>query len=117
MIYLIYTAGQSGPADAGLCAEAIRLARILASLMPDEPEVTGLLALLLLTESRRASRTRPDGTLVLLGEQDRREWDRALIEQGHELVRRCLRLDQPRPLPAPGRDQRRSHGRGERRGD
>jgi RNA polymerase sigma-70 factor (ECF subfamily) len=97
VIYLIYTAGQSGAAEPGLCAEAIRLARILASLMPDEPEVTGLLALLLLTESRRASRTRPDGTVVLLGEQDRRQWDRALIEEGHELVRRCLRRDEPGP--------------------
>jgi RNA polymerase sigma-70 factor (ECF subfamily) len=97
VIYLVYTAGQSGAAESGLCAEAIRLARILASLMPDEPEVTGLLALLLLTESRRASRTRPDGTLVLLDEQDRRDWDRALIEEGQELVRRCLRRDQPGP--------------------
>jgi RNA polymerase sigma-70 factor, ECF subfamily len=97
VIYLVYTAGQSGAAESGLCAEAIRLARIVASLMPDEPEVTGLLALLLLTESRRASRTRPDGTLVLLDEQDRRDWDRALIEEGQELVRRCLRRDQPGP--------------------
>ena len=97
VVYLVYTAGQSGAAEPGLCAEAIRLARILASLMPDEPEVAGLLALLLLTESRRASRTRPDGTLVLLGQQDRSEWDRDLIEEGHELVRRCLRRDQPGP--------------------
>jgi RNA polymerase sigma-70 factor, ECF subfamily len=59
-----------------LCPEAIRLARILAALMPDEPEVAGLLALLLLTESRRPSRTRPDGSLVLLAEQDRSVWDR-----------------------------------------
>jgi len=63
--------------------------------MPDEPEVAGLLALLLLTESRRASRTRPDGSLVLLGEQDRRHWDRALIEEGQAIVRRCLRRNQP----------------------
>ena len=62
-------AGQ--PGRTGPVLEAIRLARILATLMPDEPEVAGLLALLLLTESRRASRTRPDGSLVLLGEQDR----------------------------------------------
>ena len=70
VVYLIYTAGLASPAEPGLCQEAIRLARILATLMPDEPEVAGLLALLLLTESRRASRTRPDGSLVLLGEQD-----------------------------------------------
>jgi RNA polymerase sigma-70 factor (ECF subfamily) len=62
--------------------------------MPDEPEVAGLLALLLLTESRRASRTRPDGSLVVLGEQDRERWDQALIEEGQAIVRRCLRRDQ-----------------------
>src|SRR5207302_26513 len=72
-------------------------ARILATLMPDEPEVAGLLALLLLTESRRASRTRPDGSLVLLGEQDRRQWDRTLIEEGQAIVRQCLRRNQPGP--------------------
>ncbi len=95
VLYLVYNAGLASPAEAGLCSEAIRLARILATLMPDEPEVAGLLALLLLTESRRASRTRPDGTLVLLGEQDRRRWDRALIEEGQAIVRRCLRRNQP----------------------
>ena len=67
----IYTAGLNGPAEPGLCPEAIRLARTLATLMPEEMEVAGLLALLLLTESRRATRTRPDGSLTLLGEQDR----------------------------------------------
>jgi RNA polymerase sigma-70 factor (ECF subfamily) len=97
VVYLVYNAGLSSPAEAGLCLEAIRLARILATLMPDEPEVAGLLALLLLTESRRASRTRPDGSLVLLGEQDRRRWDRALIEEGQAIVRRCLRRNQPGP--------------------
>jgi RNA polymerase sigma-70 factor (ECF subfamily) len=97
VVYLIYTAGLTSPTEPGLCPEAIRLARILATLMPDEPEVAGLLALLLLTESRRASRTRPDGSLVLLGEQDRRRWDRALIEEGQAIVRRCLRRDQPGP--------------------
>jgi RNA polymerase sigma-70 factor, ECF subfamily len=97
VVYLIYNAGvtMTSPAAPGLCAEGIRLARILGALMPDEPEVDGLLALLLLTESRRASRTRPDGSLVLLGEQDRTRWDRALIEQGQAIVRRCLRRDQP----------------------
>jgi RNA polymerase sigma-70 factor (ECF subfamily) len=97
VVYLIYNAGLSSPADPGLCAEAIRLARILAALMPDEPEVAGLLALLLLTESRRASRTRPDGSLVLLGEQDRSRWNQALIEEGQAIVSRCLRRNQPGP--------------------
>ena len=95
VVYLVYNAGLANPADAGLCQEAIRLARILTALMPDEPEVAGLLALLLLSESRRASRTRPDGSLVLLGEQDRGRWDRALIEEGQAIVRRCLRRNEP----------------------
>jgi RNA polymerase sigma-70 factor, ECF subfamily len=97
VIYLIYNAGLSSPAEPGLCAEAIWLARTLAALLPDEPEVAGLLALLLLTESRRASRTRPDGSMVLLGEQDRTRWDRALIEEGQAILRRCLRRNQPGP--------------------
>jgi RNA polymerase sigma-70 factor (ECF subfamily) len=97
VVYLLYNAGLTGPAEPSLCSEAIRLARVLATLMPDEPEVAGLLALLLLTESRRASRMRPDGSLVLLGEQDRRRWDRALIEEGQAIVRRCLRRNQPGP--------------------
>jgi RNA polymerase sigma-70 factor, ECF subfamily len=95
VVYLIYTAGLPSPAEPGLGPEAIRLARILATLMPDEPEVAGLLALLLLTESRRASRTRPDGSLVLLSEQDRSRWDRALIEEGQAIVRQCLRRNHP----------------------
>ncbi len=95
VVYLVYNAGLSRSAEPGLCSEAIRLARILATLMPDEPEVAGLLALLLLIESRRASRTGPDGSLVLLGEQDRTRWDRALIEEGQAIVRRCLRRNQP----------------------
>jgi RNA polymerase sigma-70 factor (ECF subfamily) len=95
VVYLIYNAGLTSPAEPDLCAEAIQLARILASLMPDEPEVAGLLALLLLTESRRSLRTRPDGSLVLLGEQDRTRWDRALIAEGQAILRRCLRRNQP----------------------
>jgi len=95
VIYLIYNAGLTSQTEPGLCPEAIRLARILATLMPDEPEVAGLLALLLLTESRRASRTRPDGDLVLLGEQDRTQWDRDLIEEGQAIVRQCLRRNRP----------------------
>jgi RNA polymerase sigma-70 factor, ECF subfamily len=97
VVYLVYNAGLSGPTDLDLCAEGIRLAWTLAALLPDEPEVAGLLALLLLTESRRASRTRPDGSLVLLGEQDRSRWDRALIDQGQAIVRRCLGRNQPGP--------------------
>src|SRR5258707_2778569 len=89
VVYLIYTAGQISQAKPGLCAEAIRLARILATLMPDEPEGAGLLALLLLTESRRTSRIRPDGTLALLSEQDRSRWDRSRIEEGQGTVRAC----------------------------
>ena len=97
VVYLVYNAGLTSPAEPGLSLEAIRLARLLATLMPDEPEVAGLLALLLLTESRRASRLRPDGSLVLLGDQDRSRWDRALTEEGHAIVRRCLRRNQPGP--------------------
>jgi RNA polymerase sigma-70 factor (ECF subfamily) len=97
VVYLIYTAGLTGPADPGLCAEGIRLARILATLLPDEPEVAGLLALLLLTESRRASRLAPDGSLVLLGEQDRTRWDQALIQEGQAILRWCLGRNQPGP--------------------
>jgi len=97
VVYLVYNAGLSGPAEPDLCAEAIRLARILAALMPDEPEVAGLLALLLLTESRRASRTRPDGSLVVLGEQDRTRWGRALIAEGQAILRQCVRRNQPGP--------------------
>src|SRR5206468_1029553 len=95
VVYLVYNTGLTSTTDPDLCSEAIRLARCLATLMPEEPEVAGLLALLLLTESRRASRTRPDGSLVLLGEQDRRQWDRAMIEEGQAIVRQCLRRNQP----------------------
>ncbi len=94
-VYLIYNAGLTSSDEPGLCFEAIRLARILVTLMPDEPEVDGLLALMLLTESRRASRIRPDGALVLLGDQDRTQWDRSLIEEGQAILRRCLRRNQP----------------------
>jgi RNA polymerase sigma-70 factor, ECF subfamily len=95
VVYLIFTEGHLGRED--LCAEAIRLGRVLHGLMPDEPEVTGLLGLMLLIESRRAARTTVLGSLVPLGEQDRARWDRALIEEGKALVRACLRRDQPGP--------------------
>jgi RNA polymerase sigma-70 factor (ECF subfamily) len=102
VVYLIFNEGYTASAGEqltrpGLSAEAIRLGRLLATLMPDEPEVLGLLALMLLTESRRAARTTPDGRLVLLAGQDRSRWDRALITEGQALVRRCLRRGQPGP--------------------
>jgi RNA polymerase sigma-70 factor (ECF subfamily) len=102
VIYLVFNEGYTATeGDAlirdDLCSEAIRLARLLVELMPDEPEALGLLALLLLTSSRRAARTAPDGSLVLLPDQDRSLWDRALIEEGQALVRRCLRRNQPGP--------------------
>ncbi|HEY1623818.1 MAG TPA: RNA polymerase sigma factor [Streptosporangiaceae bacterium] len=95
VVYLIFNEAHLGRAELG--AEAIRLGRVLAELMPDEPEVIGLLALMLLTESRRAARTGQDGQLVPLAGQDRARWDRALIAEGQELVRRCLRRNQPGP--------------------
>ena len=95
VVYLIFNAGLTSPAEPSLCLEGIRLARILAALMPDEPEVAGLLALLLLTESRRSSRTRADGSLVVLGEQDRTRWDRTMIDEGQAIVRACVRRNQP----------------------
>ncbi|HZR49578.1 MAG TPA: RNA polymerase sigma factor [Streptosporangiaceae bacterium] len=95
VVYLIFNEGHLIRAE--LCAEAIRLGRLLAELMPDEPEVTGLLALMLLTESRRAARIAPGGGLVTLAGQDRTRWDRALIAEGHALVRQCLRRNQPGP--------------------
>jgi RNA polymerase sigma-70 factor, ECF subfamily len=102
VVYLIFNEGYTASTgDAltrpDLCAEAIRLGRLLATLMPDEAEVLGLLALMLLTESRRAARTAPDGSLVLLAGQDRSRWDPGLIAEGQALVRRCLRRGQPGP--------------------
>jgi RNA polymerase sigma-70 factor (ECF subfamily) len=102
VVYLIFNEGYTASsgdrlARGDLCAEAIRLGRLLVELMPDEPEALGLLALMLLTESRRAARTGPDGTLVLLADQDRTRWDRALIAEGQDLVRRCLRRGRPGP--------------------
>jgi len=80
-----------------LCAEAMRLGRLVASLVPDDLEAIGLLALMLLIESRRAARVTPDGGLVLLAAQDRSLWNRRLIEEGQALVRHCLRWNQPGP--------------------
>ncbi|NED97660.1 RNA polymerase sigma factor [Phytoactinopolyspora alkaliphila] len=102
VVYLIFNEGYAASSGDELVredlgAEAIRLGRVLAELMPDEPEVLGLLALMLLIESRRGARVGADGGLVLLGGQDRAQWDRALIGEGQELVRRCLRRNQPGP--------------------
>jgi len=97
VVYLVFTEGHATATREDLAAEAIRLARLLAALMPDEPEVLGLLGLLLLTEARRPARTSADGTRVLLADQDRSRWDRAMVDEGLDLVRRCLRRDRPGP--------------------
>jgi RNA polymerase sigma-70 factor, ECF subfamily len=102
VIYLVFNEGYTATEGdelirADLCTEAIRLARLLAELMPDEYEALGLLALLLLTESRRVARTAPDGTIVLLPDQDRSRWDHELIAEGQAIVRRCVRRNQPGP--------------------
>ena len=100
VVYLVFNEGYlSSSADADpvredLTAEAIRLGRLLRGLLPDEPEVAGLLALMLLTESRRRARV-ADGELVPLRDQDRGGWDRALIAEGHGLVRECLARNRP----------------------
>jgi len=102
VIYLVFNEGYTASAGddlirGDLCDEAIRLARLLAGLMPDEPEALGLLALLLLTAARRPARTGPAGALVLLADQDRSRWDRAMIAEGQDLVRTCLRRNHPGP--------------------
>ncbi|MCU1358002.1 MAG: polymerase subunit sigma-24 [Acidimicrobiales bacterium] len=99
-IYLIYTEGHTATSGdtltrSDLASEAIRLGRVLVELMPDEPEAIGLLGLLLLTEARRPARTDADGSMIRLADQDRGLWDRALIDEGHDLVRLCLRRNQP----------------------
>ncbi|WP_392971954.1 RNA polymerase sigma factor [Streptomyces sp. LN245] len=95
VVYLVFNEGYGGRED--LCAEALRLGRLLVELMPDEPEALGLLALMLLVEARRPARATADGDLVLLAEQDRTRWDRDLVTEGQALVRRCLRRDRPGP--------------------
>jgi RNA polymerase sigma-70 factor, ECF subfamily len=102
VLYLVFTEGHTASSGEGLvrddlASEAIRLGRVLAGLMPDEPEVTGLLALMLLTEARRPARVAADGSPVLLPDQDRSRWDLAMIDEGHDLVRRCLRRGRPGP--------------------
>ncbi|HEY4870247.1 MAG TPA: RNA polymerase sigma factor [Candidatus Dormibacteraeota bacterium] len=102
VVYLIFNEGYTASsgvqlARADLCAEAIRLGRLLAELMPDEPEVLGLLALMLLIDSRRSTRITPGGDLVLLADQDRAMWDRGLIAEGQAIVRSLLRRNRPGP--------------------
>jgi RNA polymerase sigma-70 factor, ECF subfamily len=102
VVYLIFNEGYTASSGdllirADLCAEAIRLGRLLAELMPDDPEVSGLLALMLLTEARRGARTSAHGALVRLADQDRSRWDRELIGEAQGIVRRCLRRGQPGP--------------------
>jgi RNA polymerase sigma-70 factor, ECF subfamily len=97
VLYLIYNTGGDDPERASLRSDAIRLARSLVELMPDEPEAGGLVALMLLSESRMPAR-RQAGALVLLRDQDRTKWDRTLIEEGHAIVRACIRRDQPGPF-------------------
>jgi len=100
VVYLVFNEGHTASAGErlgreDLAAEAIRLGRLLVELMPEEPEVLGLLALMLLTESRRATRTGPSGELVLLADQDRRRWDPVLVAEGQAIVRLCLRRGRP----------------------
>jgi RNA polymerase sigma-70 factor (ECF subfamily) len=102
VVYLIFNEGYAASSGERLIRqelteEAIRLGRLLSELMPDEPEVTGLLALMLLIHARSEARVTGDGELVPLAEQDRARWDRALIEQGQGLVKRCLRRNEPGP--------------------
>jgi RNA polymerase sigma-70 factor (ECF subfamily) len=102
VVYLVFNEGYTASSGdrlirEDLCVEAIRLGRLLAALVPNEPEAMGLLALMLLIESRRASRTSADGGFVPLAEQDRRAWNRALIVEGQSIVRRCLARNQPGP--------------------
>jgi RNA polymerase sigma-70 factor (ECF subfamily) len=102
-VSLIFTEGHTATSGddlvrVDLSDEAIRLGRVLVELMPDEAEAVGLLALMLLTDARRLARTAPDGTMVRLADQDRTAWDRRLIAEGHDLVRACLRRDQPGPF-------------------
>ena len=105
VVYLIFNEGYAATSAAtggslirlDLCAEAIRLARVLAELMPDEPEARGLLALLLLLHARNATRLTAGGSLALLSEQDRRLWDRNLIAEGQAIVRACVQRGHPGP--------------------
>ena len=111
VVHLLYTTGHTAPAGDGLVRadlveRAIDLARMLRTLMPDEREVRGLLALLLLTDARRATRTAPDGRLLLLEEQDRSRWDQAAIDGGRRPGHRSAARRPAGPVRAAGRDRR-----------
>jgi RNA polymerase sigma-70 factor, ECF subfamily len=101
VVYLIFNEGYAATAGSlmrlDLCAEGIRLARVLAGLVPGEPEVQGLLALLVLLHARSAARVSADGSLVRLADQDRRLWDRGLIAEGQAIVRSCVQRGLPGP--------------------
>jgi RNA polymerase sigma-70 factor (ECF subfamily) len=102
VVYLIFNEGYAAGAGPDLtrddlCGEATRLARLLAALLPGEAEVRGLLALLLLISARRSARTTVEGHIVRLGDQDRRKWDPAMIAEGQEIVRECVRAGRPGP--------------------
>jgi RNA polymerase sigma-70 factor (ECF subfamily) len=102
VVYLVFNEGHTASAGDALardelCAEALRLGRLLAQLMPDEPEVRSLLALMLLVAARRPARVAADGTPVALAEQDRGRWDRAMVAEGQALVARCVREGRPGP--------------------
>jgi RNA polymerase sigma-70 factor (ECF subfamily) len=102
VVYLVFNEGYTATSGdrllrEGLCMEAVRLGRLLAEIMPEEPEAMGLLALMLLVESRQATRTTPAGDLVLLADQDRDLWDPVLIAKGQAIARQCLRRNQPGP--------------------
>jgi RNA polymerase sigma-70 factor (ECF subfamily) len=102
VLYLIFNEGYAATEGAGLmrtdlCEEAIRLGRVLARLMPDEPEVLGLLGLMLLHHARRDARVGPDGQMVLLEDQNRSRWHRSMIEDGYRLLSRAMRMGAPGP--------------------
>jgi RNA polymerase sigma-70 factor (ECF subfamily) len=97
VVYLVYNTGADDSERASLRGDAIRLGRALVELLPDEPEAAGLLALMLLSESRATAR-RAEGAIVLLRDQDRTKWNRSMIEEGHAIVRACIRRDQPGPF-------------------
>ncbi|HEY6150043.1 MAG TPA: RNA polymerase sigma factor [Gaiellaceae bacterium] len=97
VVYLIFNEGYGPPPRDELCEEAIRLGKVLAVLMPDEPETHGLLALMLLHDARREARVDADGVLVLLADQDRALWNRARLDEGRRVLDRALRLGRPGP--------------------
>ena len=118
VLYLVFNEGYSASAGgeavrAELCDEAIRLAKLLAVLMPDEPEALGLLALMLLHDARREARTAPDGSLVLLADQDRSRWNPERIAEGTPRARASALAPAARAVPAAGRDRRAARRGGE----